>query len=144
MKKITLEQAHRILDDASAIIVDSVVTYAALDDLTGEPDNEWCCITWDTDGLEFSVKWDEKANPGISDAGELVMTDTEGDDAWITILGKHDLNNPGGSHADLVASLEECVGSLVSHHMDGHVYALDAKRIDNAHAALARAKGGAT
>jgi hypothetical protein len=43
----------------------------------------------------------------------------------------------------LVAALEECVLSLVNHHMDGHVYSCDAKRIDDARAALAIAKGGA-
>lgn len=93
MKIIPLTEAHALLDKASAVIVDLVVTYPSLADLLAKNDaesaaNEWLYISWDNDGQEFSVRVPQGPNEEGVKVNGSVMTviDHEGDEVEITLL----------------------------------------------------------
>lgn len=90
--KIPLQKAFEILQDASAVIInDQIVVYPSLSDLEGDDTNEFLCITWDEDGLEYILKFNEGDNQEVEVVGSsmfLYDTDTmdEDDHTQITIL----------------------------------------------------------
>lgn len=87
--------------------------------------------------------------------GPWVMTE-EGEDDLVVCSERGDfICTPSGAtfgeaidNARLIAaspalleSLTECYKSLLSHYTDGHIYTLDAKRLDDARAAINLATG---
>jgi hypothetical protein len=98
MKTITLTEAHRILEDASAIILDgSVLVYPALSDLEDDDTNEFLYIQWDDeDGQEYSLKFCEGENQEVKVSGSSIFlldtdAETEEDHIQITILTTKEL-----------------------------------------------------
>ena len=93
MKKIPLQEAYKILEDASAIIVDDgVLVYPALAELEFSDENEFLYITWsDEDGQEYDLHFAEGDNQEVKISGSsmfLIDTDAEGEEdaTQITIL----------------------------------------------------------
>ena len=86
--KITLSQAFDLLSASSAVIVDGVVTYANLDEIRNDPDNEFLYIGWtDDDGADFCVKAIEGNNQeAIVGRGVLTLVDSEGESFEVTLL----------------------------------------------------------
>lgn len=97
MKTIPLEEAHKILQDASAIIVyDSVLVYPSLSDLEFSDENEFLYVSWEEDGEEYNLKFCEGDNQQVKIVGYsmfLVDIDAEGeeDETQITILTTKEL-----------------------------------------------------
>ena len=98
MKTIPLQDAHKILQDASAIIVDDgVLVYPTLSDLEFSDENEFLYIGWsDEDGQEYDLHFAEGDNKEVKVSGSsmfLLDTDAEDDtDAiQITILTTKEL-----------------------------------------------------
>ena len=98
MKTIPLEQAYKILEDASAIIIDDgVLVYPALSDLEFSDENEFMYLTWsDEDGQEYALKFAEGDNQEVKVSGSsmfLFDTDANDDDdhTQITILTTKEL-----------------------------------------------------
>ena len=98
MKTIPLEEAYKILEDASAIVVDdSVLVYPALEDLEFSDENEFMYLTWtDDEGQEYTLKFAEGDNQEVKVAGSsmfLLDTDAEGEEdaIQITILTTKEL-----------------------------------------------------
>lgn len=98
MKSITLENAYKILEDASAIIIDDgVLVYPALSDLEDSDENEFMYLEWrDEDGLEYYVKFAEGDNQEVVIEGSsMFLLDTDAnsdtDTTQITILTTKDL-----------------------------------------------------
>ena len=90
MKTIPLQDAHKILEDASAIIVDDgVLIYPALADLEFSDENEFMYITWsDEDGQEYDLHFAEGDNQEVKISGSsmfLIDTDAEGEEDRIQI-----------------------------------------------------------
>ena len=90
MKTIPLKTAHELIDNAAAIIADhDALMYPSVSDLTGEADNEFLYIGWtDGDGYEFQIKATEGPNQNVkvTDQGDLVLVDDEGNEFEITLL----------------------------------------------------------
>ena len=88
MKTITLSQAHKILEDCSAVITeDHVLLYPALSDLTGDPENEFMYLSYEDEGLAYYVKFAEFENKSIEVWGSsMFLHKTEGDIFQITVL----------------------------------------------------------
>lgn len=88
MKKITLKEAYAILENASAVIVDTgFVTYPSLYELTDSDENEFLFLKWDDEGLEFSVKFEEQSNQEVAISGySMFLVDSDGDEMQLTIL----------------------------------------------------------
>jgi hypothetical protein len=87
MKTITLTRAHELLTSASAVVIDNVVTYPSLAELEDNPANQFLCLTWDDEGLEFAVRFNEEGNAVVNVEGaSLWLVDDEGDQAQITLL----------------------------------------------------------
>lgn len=88
MKTITLQAAFAILESASAVIVDNVVTYPSLDAITGEADNQFMNLSWtDEEARDFAMHFSEGKNQAVRVAGcALWMVDDDGDETQITIL----------------------------------------------------------
>jgi hypothetical protein len=90
MKTISLTEAHELLSEASAIIVNNdVLMYPSVSDLTGESDNEFLNLSWiDSEGLEFTVIAYEGDNKTVkvTPAGGLVFVDDQGDEFEVTLL----------------------------------------------------------
>lgn len=85
MKKLTIQEVFNLLEMASAVILDEdVLVYAALAELTGEPENEIACF----DGGAGRVILTEEscACATISDSGTLTVQDSEGMFITITLL----------------------------------------------------------
>jgi len=96
MKTIPLQDAHKILEDASAIIIDDgVLVYPALADLEFSDENEFMYITWsDEDGQEYDLHFAEGDNQEVKISGSsmfLLDTDSEEDAIQITILTTKEL-----------------------------------------------------
>jgi hypothetical protein len=97
MKTITLKEAYQILEDASAVIInDSIVLYPALSDLEDSDENEFMYFTWDDEGLEYSLKFNEGDNQEVKISGSsMFLYDTDAnddnDDTQITILTAKEL-----------------------------------------------------
>jgi len=98
MKSIPLQDAHKILEDASAVIIDdNVLVYPTLAELEFSDENEFLYITWsDEDGQEYSLHFAEGDNQEVVIEGSsmfLMDTDAEDDtDAiQITILTTKEL-----------------------------------------------------
>jgi len=90
MKTIPLEEAYKILEDASAIVVDdSVLVYPALEDLEFSDENEFMYLTWtDDEGQEYTLKFAEGDNQEVKVAGSsmfLLDTDAEAEEDAIQI-----------------------------------------------------------
>lgn len=85
MKKLTVQEVFNLLEMASAVILDEdTLVYAALAELTGEPENEIACF----DGGDSRVILTEEscACATISDSGTLTLQDSEGTELDITLL----------------------------------------------------------
>jgi hypothetical protein len=90
MKKITLHQAHILLQNASGILISDtpdplLPCYAELD---GNNDNEFLYITWQNDDAEeYYLKFTEGANREIVISGtSMFLIDNEGEEVQITLL----------------------------------------------------------
>jgi len=92
--EITLQEAHTILENCSAIVIDdNILLYPSLEDLTGEPENEFLYLSWNEEGEDFEVKFLEKDNPKVTTSGcSLFLVDTEGNENQITILSPQKLS----------------------------------------------------
>lgn len=90
MKTIPLKHAHELIENASAVIVNhDALMYAAVDELTGEEDNEFLYVSWtDADGLGFEIKAREGENQTVkvTDQGDLILVDDGGDEFEMTLL----------------------------------------------------------
>ena len=92
MKTIPLEEAYKILEDASAVIInDSIVVYPALSDLEYSDENEFMYFQWDDEGLEYYLKFCEGDNQEVKICGSsMFLFDTDANDeddhTQITIL----------------------------------------------------------
>lgn len=91
MKTITLQQAHDLISNASAI---ELVDYDAcnitwlVDIITGYEHREWLYVSWEgSESLMFCIKADEGGNQNINVDGDVMeIQDTEGDSFRIKIL----------------------------------------------------------
>jgi len=92
MKTITLKEAFRILEDASAVIInDDAVLYPSLQELEEDDTNEFLYFRWDDGGLEYTLTFNEGDNQEVKIVGSsmfLYDTDADGeeDHTQITIL----------------------------------------------------------
>jgi hypothetical protein len=74
MKTITLEEAHKILQDCSAVIInDNVVIYPSINDLTGEDNNEFMFLGWENDGEDFALFFWEGLNKTVTISGSSMF-----------------------------------------------------------------------
>ena len=88
MKIIPIAEAFTILENASAVVIDNIVTYPTLADLIGESDNQFLCLSWtDDEGLEFAAKFEEGVNETVEiGKSDLWLIDADGERTQITIL----------------------------------------------------------
>lgn len=90
MKTIPLKQAHELIENAAAVIVNhDALMYPSVSDLTGEEDNEFLYVSWmDADGLGFKIKAVEENNQEVkvTDQGDLILVDDEGEEFEVTLL----------------------------------------------------------
>jgi len=94
MKKITLKEAYRILEDASAVIIDDdVVLYPSLSELKEDDTNEFLFFRWDDGGFEYVVRFEEWRNQEVEVVGSSMFLYAEGDNehTQITILTTKEL-----------------------------------------------------
>lgn len=91
MKTITLQEAHRILTDCSAVVWEEAnhfVTYPSLSDLTGEDDNEFLLLSGtDDEGYEYQARFMEGVNRNVRVEGSsMFLVDDNGDEVQVSIL----------------------------------------------------------
>jgi hypothetical protein len=92
MKTIPLKEAFRMLEDASAVIINNdVVLYPSLWELREDDTNEFLFFHWDDDGGEYNMKFCEGDNKEVNLVGSsmfLYDTNADGkeDHTQITIL----------------------------------------------------------
>ena len=90
MKTIPLKHAHELIEGAPAVIVNhDALMYPSVEDLNGEPDNEFLYVSWtDADGLLFEIKAVEENNQNVkvTDQGDLILVDDAGDEFEMTLL----------------------------------------------------------
>jgi hypothetical protein len=90
MKKITLNQAHILLQNASGVLISDtpdplLPCYAELD---GNDENQFLYISWDDDeGMMYDVKFAEGENREVTISGcSMFLIDNEGEEVQITLL----------------------------------------------------------
>ena len=91
-KTITLEEAHKILQNASAVIIDEhALVYPSLWELTGDDENQFMYLSWEDEGQDYYMKFCEGDNREVHVFGSsLFLYDTDANDdeekTKITIL----------------------------------------------------------
>lgn len=86
-RNITLEQAYNLIGQCSAVIIDEDhLVYPSIDDLNGEPENEWCYLSWDDGYNEYCVKFIEAEQEIMYDGSSIYMKDNKDTDTKITLL----------------------------------------------------------
>lgn len=116
VRVITLEQAHRLLEECSAVsLEDSEPFYPSMSDLTGEDDNLFAYLGWENEGQDYSLQFTEGQNRLVTLVGNLItLTDHEGDDVNIYLLGNFDtekfLSQMDGSETTHKASQQLPIG----------------------------------
>jgi hypothetical protein len=91
MKKlITLQEAYNLIEKAYAVIIDdNGLCYPSVDNLTGDPANEWLYCSWDdSDFNEYDVRFIEEEQEIFFDGTNIYMKDSEDEDTKITLLVK--------------------------------------------------------
>ena len=97
MKTVNLKEAYYWLSFASAVIInENAVVYPSLRELTGERENEFLYLSWEDDGKDFSLKFNEGDNLEAKIEGcclFLYDTDANDDDdrTMLTILAPKQL-----------------------------------------------------
>ena len=97
MKIIALKEAHQILENASAIIIDdSVLVYPSLWDLQDDDTNEFLYLGWEDEGLGYNLKFNEGDNQVVKVSGSSIFlldmdAGDEEDHTQITILTTKEL-----------------------------------------------------
>ena len=88
MKEITLQEAHSILEKASAVIINyDVLVYPALENLQDDLDNEFLYLSWYSEGSKSSTKFTEEGNQKVKiDGSDMFLIDTDGDLMRLSIL----------------------------------------------------------
>lgn len=92
MKAITLSEAVTLIENCSAVIVDideaDGLTYPNIADLTGDDDNEFLYVGWESGGDSYYVKCMEGNNRTVmvNDKNQLELIDHEGDPVKLTLL----------------------------------------------------------
>lgn len=89
MKQITLNKAHEILTNCSAVVwQDYFVCRPGLAELTGDEDNQWCYLSSDdSNGFTYSAKFEESNNRTVKVEGSsMFLMDNEDEEVQITVL----------------------------------------------------------
>lgn len=93
MKTIPLKEAHEILErfTSAVVIDDSVLTYPRLSELKDSEDNEFLYLSWEDEGLEYSLKFSEGKNQMVKVSGSSMFlndddAETDADQTQLTIL----------------------------------------------------------
>jgi hypothetical protein len=86
---IPLKEAHRILENAAAIIVNNdALVYASVDELEDSEENEFLHLSWEVNGLQYSLKFAEGDNKQVkinSHTMHLLDTDAKNDEDYTEI-----------------------------------------------------------
>ena len=97
MKTITLKEAHQILQDCAAVIInDYTLLYPSLDDLKDDESNEFMYLSWEDEGLKYNLKFCEGDNLVVQISGSsMFLYDTDANDetdhTQLTILDSKNL-----------------------------------------------------
>ena len=88
MKTITLEEAYKILENCSGVIVDDgAILYPSVWELNGKDENEFLYLSWEEEGLEFNVKFNEGSNREVKVSGcSMFLIEGDGEETQLTIL----------------------------------------------------------
>jgi hypothetical protein len=93
MKTISLKEAHEILErfTTAVVIDDSVLVYPRLSELKDSEDNEFLYLSWEDEGLEYSLKFSEGKNQSVKVSGSSMFlndddAETDADHTQLTIL----------------------------------------------------------
>ena len=88
--KITLAKAVALLNECSAVIIDEdVLTYTGFVEETEEDTNEFLFLTWESEGLDYSIAFLEKDNQEVEldiETATLTMKDKDGEPCDLTLL----------------------------------------------------------
>lgn len=95
MKTITLSEAHHLLENCDAVVIESfAVIYPGIDELRGDSENEFLYLDWADDSTEYYVKFAEGENQEVKMVGDSIfLTDTEGEETKITPLFSKNLED---------------------------------------------------
>ena len=93
MKTISLKEAYEILErfTTAVVIDDSVLVYPRLSELKDSEDNEFLYLSWEDEGLEYSLKFSEGKNQSVKVSGSSMFlndddAETDADHTQLTIL----------------------------------------------------------
>ena len=94
MKTITLEEAHKILENCAGVIADNCnFAYRHMADLEGSDENQFLYLSWDdNEGQCYDIKFAEGENKEVKVSGSsMFLIDIEGDEEQLTILQEANL-----------------------------------------------------
>lgn len=92
--KISLQKAIELLNAASAVIIDNVVTYPSVEDTTEEPDHQFLHISWEENAEEYNALFSEGNNQEVEVIGlSMFLISDEGDKEEITLLQPWDIES---------------------------------------------------
>jgi hypothetical protein len=95
MKKIPLQEAYQILEEASAIVVEDQVLFPVLSPPKGENHHTFLLLEWeDSEKLWYELEFDEGENQTVAVSGSslfLFPNDTPEEEVQITVLQEKNL-----------------------------------------------------
>lgn len=86
-KKITLQKAHSLVNQATALLIDGgFLAHVCIDELIGNPSNQWLFLSWnDVDDEPLYTYFTEQKQEILFDGSTLYMVDEDGED-WRLVL----------------------------------------------------------
>ena len=89
MLKITLQQTYDLISQCLALEVDGeYICFPSLDELNGEPDNEWLYISSANDSEGYGTKFIEEDQEITLEGSTITMLDYQGEVTTLVLLKK--------------------------------------------------------
>lgn len=88
MKTIPLKKAYELLENSSGVVIDdNVLVYPSLAEIEDSDENEFLYLSWQDEGLTYSVKFQEGENINVKISGSsMFLTDHEGEETQLSLL----------------------------------------------------------
>lgn len=87
-KRISLHQAHHLVNQATALLIDGgYLAHVCIDNLLGDPANQWLFVSWNNfDDEPVYTHFIEEEQDILFDGSTLYMQDEDGEDWQLVLL----------------------------------------------------------
>lgn len=85
-KQITLREAYGLIQTSKALLINGQLCYTYMDEVVGDPTNEWLHCSFPTEGFTYYHYFDEHSQEILFDGTNIIMRDVMDEPVKITLL----------------------------------------------------------